>query len=103
MTVTFTRPDGRTYRPRNPSRRILVPLDAADGTGACCLIIGTLDPTEAKGSADALLRWVTGDTTAYATNPQPGWWRDGYGLDGRAWVVDDRRGRPGIMFDCEYE
>lgn len=63
------------------------------------VVFGTLDSDEAW-----LLGWQAcngwyGDADCYGLiDPTPGWWRDSYAVEGRAWVEDPDRGAPGVMF-----
>lgn len=101
MTV---RPDGRTYRPRTPGLRVHAwenegPPDDDHG----CIVLGTLNPDgPARTLAHSSCAHWYGD--AHRNNISagtPGWWRKGYDRTGSAWISDECRGAPGVMYTWE--
>lgn len=98
---TFTRPNGKTYRPRSPK---LVAhawedthyVDLEQGV----IIFGTLDPDKAQAFASEMCNyWFH---TRVVDDPQPGWYRNTF-RDGRlTWIEDSDRGRPGVMFTAVH-
>ncbi len=97
----MTRPDGRTYRPRKPGLRARG-WENPDPTGdesAGVVVFGTLDPDEARTLAQESCEAWYGDPDLYQlTEPKASWWRDGFTYAGRAWIEDEQRGAPGVMF-----
>jgi hypothetical protein len=96
----FARPNGRRYRPRDPRLRARAWENPGYNGAYGVLVLGTLNPDEAWNLAQEWADFWYGDPDSHRlTEPCPGWWRDGYGQRGeRTWVVDDDRGRPGVMF-----
>jgi hypothetical protein len=95
----IVRPDGRTYRPRKPGLRAHA-WENDDGTNGC-IVLGTLDPNglTRDRARDACAMWFGDPDSFDVTNATPGWWRDGYGWNGREWVTDERRGAPGVRYE----
>jgi len=101
MTTQYTRPNGKTYRPRNPDQRLLIPYGDIAGPGPHgVIVIGTHDPADAHPRAVGFLQWITGEPTARASEPLPGWYRTGYNRSDRAIIPDEIHGRPGIAYTC---
>lgn len=95
--ATLTRPDGSPYRPRTHGLRTRA-WENPDDLGGC-IVFGTLDPAAAWDQAYRACSGWFGDADVFElANPIPGWWRDGFGLHGRAWIEDAKRGAPGVMF-----
>lgn len=94
----FTRPNGKPYRPRTSGLRAHAWENPGDSRGV--VVIGTLDPEQAMPLGwESAAYWYGDADTSQLVAPRPGWWRDGY--DGRhepAWIRDDDRGAPGVMF-----
>lgn len=100
--TTYTRPNGKTYRPRNPDQRLLIPwgdIGGSDPHGVT--IIGTHDPADAQPRAVGFFQWITGNPDARAVAPVLGWWRTGYRRSEHALLQDEIKGRPGILYVCE--
>jgi hypothetical protein len=99
--TTMTRPDGRAYRPRKPGLRVHAWENPGnfDDERAGVIVLGTLDPDEARQIAqDACASWY-GDADSFRlADPGPGWYRDGFVRGERAWIEDEQRGTPGVMF-----
>lgn len=99
--IMITRPDGRPYRPRTPGLRYQAwTNDPEPGRGV--IVLGLLDdryPVREHASGLAAY-WFDESRHDYTlTDPQPGWWRNAYRHRGeRAWVRDERRGAPGVMY-----
>lgn len=96
--AAFTRPDGRTYRPRKQGLRAHAWENDHPGSYGV-IVLGTNAPETAQAFADQCGASWYGE--GRATAAQTGWWRDGYDSHGRAWIVDERRGVPGVMFTWE--
>ncbi len=98
---TVTRPNGKVYRPRKLGLRYVAwTNDPEPGRGV--IVLGLLDdryPVR-EHAAGLAAYWFDEPRGHYdLTNPQPGWWRDAYDRRGeRAWIRDDVRGAPGIMY-----
>lgn len=102
--TTYTRPNGKTYRPRNPDQRILIPFGDIGGPKPYGVaVIGTDNPDDAQPRADGFLQWVTGNPNARAVAPVVGWWRKGYKRSGLVLLEDDVRGRPGVLYVCRED
>lgn len=94
----MNRPDGRPYRPRKPGLRARPWGEVGDRHGV--IVFGTLDTERARTfAAETITYWH--DAKCHPVRPEPGWWRDGYNYEGRAWIPDDKRGAPGVSFTCE--
>lgn len=97
--TTLTRPNGKPYRPRKPGLRTR-PWGNDDTDRHGVVVLGTLDPEEAHPqAAEWIMYWH--DTECRPAHPEPGWYRDGYDHTGPAWIIDEKRGAPGVMFTCE--
>lgn len=94
----ITRPDGRTYRPRKPGLRTRPWSNDDDGRHGV-IILGTLDPEKAYPRAEREIRYWH-DMECRPTHPEPGWYRNGYDHNGSAWIIDEKRGAPGVAFTC---
>lgn len=97
----FIRPSGKLYRPRTCKLRAQAWEDAHPLPGlAGVIVFGTLDPDTARRFAQESAAYWFGDAGTFdVSEPRPGWWRTGYERRGeRAWIEDDERGAPGVMF-----
>ncbi|MCX5066747.1 hypothetical protein OOJ91_12910 [Micromonospora lupini] len=92
----IARPNGKAYRPRKAGLRAR-PWE--DDSGCGVVVFGTLDPDRARRFAGEMCAYWY-DLPA-VVNPQPGWYRDGFRYGERAWVRDEKRGAPGVMFAAE--
>lgn len=97
------RPDGRVYRSRSSGLRVRVWDNEARGfekDQAGCIVFGTLDPigVVADLARTACAHWFGDGDLFEVAEPRSGWWRDGYDGYGRAWIQDEQRGAPGVMF-----
>jgi hypothetical protein len=102
MTDTMTRPNGRSYRPRNTKLKAVAWSNFNSGVGddEGVLIVGTHDLDRATEFATRMCEYWFARP---ASLPQLDWVRDGYGSDGPQWVSDTVRGRPGIWFTAATE
>lgn len=98
---TFTRPNGKTYRPRKPGLRARAwenyghHHEEARGV----IVFGTLDPERARALAQESCGYWYGDTDiCVLTEPRPGWYRDSFSYAGRTFIEDDEKGSAGVMF-----
>ncbi|MFD6770615.1 hypothetical protein ACFWC6_30830 [Micromonospora chalcea] len=92
----ITRPNGKPYRPRKPGLR----AHAYENEDDCGVIVfGTLDPEQARPFAAEMCNHWYG--MPMAVNPAPGWYRNGFRDGERAWIPDEQRGAPGVMFRAE--
>ena len=92
----ITRPNGKPYRPRTTELR----AHAWEGEYDCGVVVfGTLDPDRARSFAAAMCDHWYG--MPVAVDSRPGWYRDGFRYGERAWVRDEERGAPGVMFKAE--
>lgn len=97
----FVRPNGKPYRPRITHLRAQSWENCGnyDEEARGVLVLGTLNPDEARVLAWTACNSWYGDADHYVlTQAKPGWWRDSYAALGRAWVEDEDRGAPGVMF-----
>lgn len=99
IATEFTRPNGKTYRPRKLGLQTHS-WENTDGYDDSCgvIVFGTLSPDEAHESAIQACRYWYGMATA--ENPEPGWYRSGFQNGQRMWISDGDRGRPGVMFEA---
>jgi hypothetical protein len=87
------RPDGRPYRPRTTALR----AHAWENPDTCGLVItGTLNSQAAHDHACRAGAYWYGDGTP--TDPQPGWYRKAIQRGEPIWVIDDKRGMPGVYY-----
>jgi hypothetical protein len=97
----FVRPNGKPYRPNSTYLRAEA-WENPDGYGGethGTVVIGTLNPDEAWSLAYQACNFWYGEADTYGLGEVTvGWWRAKYGLDGLAWLPDDERGQPGVMF-----
>jgi hypothetical protein len=96
MSATaLVRPDGRTYRPRRPGLRARA-WENSYPDEAGVIVFGTLDPDEARWSAiEACTIWYG---EGELKTPQPGWWRSAIRRGDPLFVIDEKRGAPGVSF-----
>ncbi len=94
-TPTFTRPNGRTYRPREPGLRAKAwENEYPDEAGV--IVFGTLDPDQARDHATEACRHWYGD--GGRATPRPGWYRSAIQRGEPLFVLDETRGAPGVSF-----
>lgn len=95
----FTRPNGKTYRPRKAELQTHA-WENTDGYDDSCgvIVFGTLNPDKAREPAIQACRYWYG--MAAVENPEPGWYRRGFQNGQRMWISDGDRGRPGVMFEA---
>ncbi|AVJ50264.1 hypothetical protein I5J36_gp48 [Mycobacterium phage Mendokysei] len=94
---TFTRPNGKTYRPRKPGLQAHIWSNEGSGINECgVIVLGTLDVEAARPLAlDASKRYLDADRL---DSPVPGWFRKGFHYGDRQWFFDGDKGRPGVSF-----
>jgi hypothetical protein len=99
---TFTRPNGKPYRPRKPGL-VTHAWERGDfrDDRAGVIVFGTLDPGAASALAQQTCRYWYGTTVV--TRPSPGWYRLGYRDGEPTWLDDPKRGRPGVEFTATDE
>jgi hypothetical protein len=88
------RPNGRLYRPRKVSARVLTD---EDGIESSVLVTGTHDVVRALDLARAVARQYVG-TRSEPADPRQGWWRETIRRHDRYWEWDEVRGAAGVMF-----
>lgn len=94
-----TRPNGKTYRPRQIVAHGWDNDDYGDGCGA--IILGTHDVARARRLAESACSDWHG--SRYAISPVVGWFRDGFRDGRRSWITDEVRGAAGVMFTASDE
>lgn len=98
MPETFTRPNGKTYRPRKLGliAEAWEDQDYNGGGASGVIVLGTLDPDAARPIAlDAIRRFFD---VFDAAAGEPGWFRNGFHSGERRWFIDCEKGRPGVSF-----
>lgn len=101
MSETFTRPNGKAYRPRKPGLRAQAWENHGhhDDERQGVIVFGTLDPERARTLAQECCASWYGDTDLYELiEITPGWYRDTFSYVGRTFVQDEERGSAGVMF-----
>jgi len=98
LIETFTRPNGKPYKPRSP-KLVAHAWENYDDCRSGVIILGTLNPERAHDFAVQMCRYWYG--CKLAVNPEPGWFRDGFYQGDRTWLDDSVRGRPGVQFTAE--
>jgi hypothetical protein len=88
-----TRPNGKVYRPRKITAR---PVADSDELLCGVVVLGTHDTGRAKPLADALAHQEFAGFEA--TDPETGWFREGYESGQPVWIRDDVHGRAGVWF-----
>jgi hypothetical protein len=92
--VPVIRPDGRVYRPR---KVIAYPVADADEMTSGVMVLGTHDIERARMLADqCAAAWADGGYVA--TEPETGWFREGYEAGRPMWLRNERKGRAGVFF-----
>jgi hypothetical protein len=92
--IPVTRPDGRIYRPR---KIVACAVADEDELLSGVVVLGTHDAGRAQPLADAYACWQLG-TGYVATDPETGWFREGYEAGRPMWVRDENKGRAGVFF-----
>jgi len=94
--AVLIRPNGKTYRARKVMAHAWSNIAAYGGDDAGVVILGTHDVEGCREFAVLMVRyWGMGE---FADGPRIGWFRDGYGAHGPAWVDDAERGAAGVMW-----
>jgi hypothetical protein len=94
ILVPVRRPDGRLYRPRKIAA---YPVSDSDELFSGVCVLGTHDLAVAQPLADKLAYRELGGGWS-ATEPETGWFREGYDRGSPVWLRDEVTGRAGIMF-----
>lgn len=90
--MTLVRPNGKVYRPRKPPRAVLV--DQEESGRWYVYVFGTDDEARARELAQRL--------EAVEPHSEPlTWVRDGFRDGERAYIVDEVRGTPCLIFHVE--
>ena len=88
------RPDGSLYRPRKLAAE---PVLDGDEWTVGVVVFGTHDPGRAYPLALALAARDV-DSGYVPVDPDLVWWRDGFEIGHRAWIIDEQHGRGGVFF-----
>jgi hypothetical protein len=90
----IVRPNGKPYRPRKVTAR---PVADADEMASGVMVLGTHDIERARKLAnECAADWVDGGHVA--TEPETGWFREGYASGRPMWLRDEVHGRAGVWF-----
>lgn len=89
------RPNGKLYRPRKISARILAD---EDGIESSVLVTGTHDIGRALIIARAVAHQCVG-ADCEPGSPELGWWREAIRNHDPFWEWDEARGAAGVMFE----
>ena len=88
------RPNGKPYRPRKISARV---LSDEDGNDSSVLVTGTHDIGRALALAREVAHQYVG-RDCEPSGPHQGWWRETIRRHEPYWEWDEVRGAAGVMF-----
>jgi hypothetical protein len=99
--VPVTRPNGRTYRPRQVVVQPWENDDAWSEWSGGVYVLGTHDIEATRPVAHRAIK-SHHDNTMIATRPERCWVRLGYADGDLCWVHDDVRGRAAVCWRAAY-
>jgi hypothetical protein len=96
---SFTRPNGKVYRPRKPP----IAECTHDDDGEGILVVRTLDIDVAREVARRAWGRIETDFTVDEVKVATGWfrlvpWSDNWGDDSSTWIEDKAHGSPCVLF-----